>query len=147
MESIVRRLLKKHVEPIGGRILGRLWAPCSVAVLAHGEHEDVLVLEAAGNHSLPGGLVKGGETLREAARREVKEETGCEVSVGELLDLRYEGLAPGIHFYFEAEVEEAELSGSWEGEPRFVERSEIRELDWELHHSHVHEYLFDEDKK
>ena len=35
--------------------------------------------------SLPGGRVEAGETAREAAAREVYEETGLRVSVGELL--------------------------------------------------------------
>lgn len=37
--------------------------------------------------SIPGGLVEVGETLREAARREVEEETGIKVKIGELLDV------------------------------------------------------------
>ena len=40
-----------------------------------------------GQWSLPGGRQRLGETVREAARREVREETGCEVEVTELLDV------------------------------------------------------------
>lgn len=35
--------------------------------------------------SIPGGRVEAGETTREAAVREVREETGLDVAVGELL--------------------------------------------------------------
>lgn len=37
--------------------------------------------------SIPGGLVEVGERIRDAVRREVKEETGIEVEVGRLIDV------------------------------------------------------------
>jgi len=37
--------------------------------------------------SIPGGLVEVGETVREAAKREVEEETGISVELGELIDV------------------------------------------------------------
>lgn len=37
--------------------------------------------------SIPGGLVEVGETLRDAAKREVEEETGVTVKIGDLLDV------------------------------------------------------------
>ncbi len=40
-----------------------------------------------GQWSLPGGRQKLGETVRETATREISEETGLEIEVGELLDV------------------------------------------------------------
>jgi ADP-ribose pyrophosphatase YjhB (NUDIX family) len=146
LRSLRRRFEKKYVEGLLSRTIGNyLWSPVSVSVLAHCGDE-VLVLKSGDGYSLPGGLNKGGEDLKKTGRREVLEETGCEVEVGELLEISNDkGLYPGVHFFFEAEVESSDLSGSWEGEPAFVEKSEVEDLEWELRHSHVHEYLFGEE--
>ena len=54
------------------------------------EHDRVVLVKRghpplAGEWSIPGGVVEAGETLREAAVREVLEETGLRVEVGALL--------------------------------------------------------------
>ena len=53
--------------------------------------EDVLLVQRAkpplqGLWSLPGGLVEAGETLDEAVRREVREETGIEIAPAGFVD-------------------------------------------------------------
>ncbi len=57
----------------------------------------------AGSWSLPGGRQRLGETVRATARREVREETGCEVEVTALLDVldsitRDDGGAIAYHY-------------------------------------------------
>jgi len=135
------KIFKKYPERYGARILSRVfWAAPSVSVLAHGENEDILVLSLGGEYRLPGGIIKADEDPKEAARREVKEETGFQVDIHDILDLRTHD--DGFTVFFEGKVVKGEKNGSWEGEPEFVKKSEIEDCVWSLEHSHIREYLF-----
>lgn len=62
---------------------------CAGAVVRDAAGRVLLVLRAnepsRGKWSVPGGRIEPGETARAAAAREVREETGLDVEVGELL--------------------------------------------------------------
>lgn len=63
----------------------------SVGVMVFKDREVLLVLRgqepSKGRWSIPGGVVELGETIREAARREVLEECGVEIEVGDVVDV------------------------------------------------------------
>ncbi len=92
----------------------------------------------AGQWSLPGGAQKLGETLAEAAAREVREETGVEIALGEIiatLDLIDRDDEARIrHHYtlvdFVAEGLQADLqAGDDAMDARWFSRDEIDQLD------------------
>ncbi len=135
------KTIKKYPEKYAAKLLSRVfWSAPSASALVHGENDDILVLNLDGEYKLPGGLIKAGEDPKQAVKREVLEETGFEIEVHDLLDLRTND--GGFTVFFEAQVVEGEKNGSWEGEPEFVKKSEVKDKVWKLEHSHIREYLF-----
>jgi ADP-ribose pyrophosphatase YjhB (NUDIX family) len=95
------------------------------------EHGRVLVLRhshrGAYDWGLPTGWMRRGETSQEAVAREVREETGLSVSVGELLAVE-SGSRLRVELVFRAAVGDARAIGPLGGEvreARFVSRSSL----------------------
>ncbi len=67
---------------------GVVVVPCVGAVIGNGAGRIVVVRRrnppSAGMWSIPGGRVEAGESLEEAVRREVREETGLDVEVADV---------------------------------------------------------------
>jgi 8-oxo-dGTP diphosphatase len=81
--------------------------------------------------SVPGGRVEWGETLAEAVRREVLEETGLDVEVGEVagvVERIYEGFHYVIVDYFVTVLGGVLAAGGDVREARFVPEAEIEAL-------------------
>jgi ADP-ribose pyrophosphatase YjhB (NUDIX family) len=72
----------------------------AVARREDGDGEILLIQRADNAHwALPGGHVEPGESVAQAAAREVLEETGCEIEVGRLI-----GVYSFVNLCFEARV-------------------------------------------
>lgn len=69
--------------------LGLMYVPCVGAIIHDDEGRIVVVRRrhapSAGCWSIPGGRVEEGESLEEAVRREVREETGLDVLVTDVV--------------------------------------------------------------
>ncbi len=86
-----------------------------------------------GRWSVPGGSVEAGETLAQAAAREVREETGLEVSVGSELWILTTPTADGrtyeIHDFAATVVGGELVAGDDADEARWVSPEELLDLE------------------
>ncbi|HEX8003864.1 MAG TPA: NUDIX hydrolase [Mycobacteriales bacterium] len=104
---------------------------CAGAVVSDGAGRVLLVRRAnepsRGLWSIPGGRVEDGETARECARREVREETGLDVEVGELVGTV--DLGPYVVDDFRARVVGGTLvAGDDASDAAFFTADEVRAL-------------------
>jgi 8-oxo-dGTP diphosphatase len=114
--------------------------PAVGAIILRGD--EILLIKrgaepALGKWSIPGGSVEIGETLREAVRREVKEETNLDVEVGKLagitdLIVEKEGILTWHYVlinYFATATEGDPVAATDVSECRWVKLSDLGDYD------------------
>ena len=98
----------------------------AAAVAVFDEHGRVLLIREnydRRRYGLPGGVVEPGETPWEAARREAREEVGCEVDIDRLVGIYHRiGDDALLTFVFRATIVA--------GEPALQDDGEIAEVGW-----------------
>jgi len=126
--SIVSWILSKG-ERIGSRVIGHfIWPPCGASAIVI-EDDELLVVRTEDYIMLPGGLLDNGESFEECVIREVKEETGIDISIIEEIDRNVRNNS-GVEFMYKGKVEGGNLKGSWEGNPEYIPVEDASEENW-----------------
>jgi mutator protein MutT len=121
--------------------------PAAYAIIVNEGRLLLLTLRHSGKYHLPGGRIEAGERVEETLRREIEEETGIAVEVGELARFREvffyydpsETAYHGLHFYYLCSpatlelVADEEVRDSSAERPRWVEIRGLQAEDFQVH--------------
>ncbi len=109
--------------------LGQISPVLSVSALIVRDHQVLLLRRPDGRYTLPGGVVRYGETCTAALQREVREETGLEVLaeglVGIYSDPRRVGRFHSVVVVYRCQPLNDALHGSYEGHPLWVSLDQL----------------------
>ncbi|MEF8880542.1 MAG: NUDIX hydrolase [Candidatus Nanohaloarchaea archaeon] len=131
---ILRELFKNYIEPFVASKVGRILWPISYVVII-AERKDKVAVISLEKYELPAGMIKFGETPTEAAKRELKEETGLKAPLIE--DSSIENTELGIMHLYRVKFEGEISRKSWEGTPELITKNELREKEWRPRHRNI----------
>ena len=117
--------LRDTLQNAVARAFGRIMWPSTAVAAVVVEDNKILLVNFKGQFCFPGGIAKSDESLEKTLAREVREETGLEVEVGEMLFLDSEMKYPRAMMVYRCKVVGGELATSWEGRPSFVELEKL----------------------
>ncbi len=121
--------------------------PSAYAILAHSGRVLLLQLRHSGKYQLPGGGIEVGERIEDTLKREVREETGIEITVGPLVDFAeiffiYDPSGKAYHgllLYFLCHpttfelLDDDQVDDDAAEKPRWVEIDTLRPQDFQGH--------------
>lgn len=124
-----------------------LLRPAAYAIIIRDAHLLLMRLRPTGKYHLPGGGVHTGERIKDTLKREVKEETGLEIEIGEFahFDEIFFYFDPsqkayhGLHFYYLCTpltwqlVEDDQVDDFAAEKPRWVAIANLQPQDFQVH--------------
>lgn len=121
--------------------------PAAYAIILHNQRILLLKLQHTGKYHLPGGGIEVGERIVNTLKREVQEETGIEIEVGELVHFEelffyYDPSGKAYHgmqFYYLCQpktlvlLDDGQVNDGSAEKPRWVKVNGLRSQDFQIH--------------
>lgn len=131
--------------------------PAAYAIIVSQGRLLLLTLRHSGKYHLPGGRIEAGERVEETLRREVQEETGIGIEVGELARFREvffyydpsETAYHGLHFYYlcmpvtQNLVADDRVQDDSAEKPRWIDIRDLQPDDFQVHGDLILELVSD----